>query len=511
MTSSDCFFKCDKDADLCTGGKDRINKVISFSLARNDIYHVELQKQLDSDPELTIAYHRSCISTYTSAHHIQRYLKRMSSNPSPCGAPPSKLRSDHSEFSFRQHCLICGHNCLPKDKKNPGRWRKVVSCRTLEKKEDLLEICDQRGDQLAAEVRVRISGAISDLHAADAQYHYDCYIAFIGKRNVAAAAAASTSKEREIDPFDFAFKSVIDTLQNDPAKISIELYDVYCSFVRSAESASTTSSTSDPDDIHPFHDNDDDDDIHKDKNRQHRALLIRNLENHFGESLIVLRANGCASIICFRKHLPATLKLVEANDCDEVSELAKKIATELKSKSRKTVETYDLADFQFDKVKEDCNKNLLIFISNLISKGAVTKKSLCLSQSIQALITGCFNQTTLGLAVKLHHRFGSREVIDLLNSHGYIASYDEVKRYRKSAAKMTAEQDFTFRGLMNDGGLISSWCDNFDLQVYTPNGCRETHAMAIEFIHNVKGKILHHLFNIMNQTMLIMICACPSQ
>lgn len=26
-----------------------------------------------------------------------------------------------------------------------------------------------------------------------------------------------------------------------------------------------------------------------------------------------------------------------------------------------------------------------------------------------------------------------------------------------------------------------SWCDNYDLSTYTPNGIRETHAMAVVF------------------------------
>lgn len=86
--------------------------------------------------------------------------------------------------------------------------------------------------------------------------------------------------------------------------------------------------------------------------------------------------------------------------------------------------------------------------------------------------------------MKLHYRFGSREVIDLLHANGYIASYDEVLRFRKSAAIMTGESEYAHRDLVNDSGLISCWCDNFDLQVYTPNGCRETHAMAIEFVQH---------------------------
>ena len=47
------------------------------------------------------------------------------------------------------------------------------------------------------------------------------------------------------------------------------------------------------------------------------------------------------------------------------------------------------------------------------------------------------------------------------------------------------------------GGLISAWCDHFDLQVYTPNGCKETHSMAVEFTHDKeyfrKTKVNHLL------------------
>ena len=116
-----------------------------------------------------------------------------------------------------------------------------------------------------------------------------------------------------------------------------------------------------------------------DRNRNDRALLIRRLEKHLGDSLIVLRVNGCASIICFRKHLPETLKLVEANDNDEVTELAKKITAEVKENSPKSVKTCNLGDFKLENVKESTNESLLYLILKLVSKGAVTKKSLSLS------------------------------------------------------------------------------------------------------------------------------------
>ncbi len=45
-------------------------------------------------------------------------------------------------------------------------------------KEVVHKYCDERGDKQANEVRVRVMGATSDLHSADAQYHKDCYTSF---------------------------------------------------------------------------------------------------------------------------------------------------------------------------------------------------------------------------------------------------------------------------------------------------------------------------------------------
>ena len=109
------------------------------------------------------------------------------------------------------------------------------------------------------------------------------------------------------------------------------------------------------------------------------------------------------------------------------------------------------------------------------------KEALSLAQSIQSYITHTFNATTLGLAVKLHHRTGSKEIVSVLHEYGYISTYEEVLRFRDSAAKYTADEGFTAQGLKRDGKPISAWIDNYDLQVYTPNGNRETHALAVEF------------------------------
>ena len=49
-------------------------------------------------------------------------------------------------------------------------------------KQSILEVCAKRSDEIADQVRIRIEGALSDLHAADARYHVDCMTSFMSPR-----------------------------------------------------------------------------------------------------------------------------------------------------------------------------------------------------------------------------------------------------------------------------------------------------------------------------------------
>ena len=78
----------------------------------------------------------------------------------------------------------------------------------------------------------------------------------------------------------------------------------------------------------------------------------------------------------------------------------------------------------------------------------------------------------------------------MLNEHGVVITYDEVMRFRKSAAKHISVNGGKVHeaiGLMRRVGTIFGWFDNFDLLVFTPNGRRETHAVAIEYQQHPSG------------------------
>ena len=76
-----------------------------------------------------------------------------------------------SSFNFKEYCIFCGENCIQFNKRYPDRWRRVVYCRTADRgkklfKETILKTCSERN---------RVRQATGDLHAANGQYHKDCF------------------------------------------------------------------------------------------------------------------------------------------------------------------------------------------------------------------------------------------------------------------------------------------------------------------------------------------------
>ena len=130
------LFECTNgSSNLITCGIRRIEKIRDCSIKREDgkfdkLAHVE-----------KIRCHKNCVPSYTSEHHIQRFLtKRMrssNSNETNDVIPNKKARwSETQEFNFNEHCLFCGKTCIPLavciESRNPHRWRKIVKCQTAD-------------------------------------------------------------------------------------------------------------------------------------------------------------------------------------------------------------------------------------------------------------------------------------------------------------------------------------------------------------------------------------------
>lgn len=277
---SSCYFKsllwlCNNNSDLplTTAGPVRVRNIIKSSELRGDGINIDLKHQLFQNDNLSIECHRNCVSTYTSKFHIKRHLlKADDQTQSTSSTPPVKraCRSTLSAFQFQTHCLFCGELCqLETDPRHPDRWRKVSKCSTAGQgdehdfKQAVIDVCARRNDDRAEQVHIRLQGAISDLHAADAIYHRECHAFFMAPRSVMAS-----SRRLSADESDHAFHIVLHELERDPSRIwnAVELHNRYLSHLGS---------------------------------RLVRRKLITELVCYFGDDLVVLSGNGVANLLVF--------------------------------------------------------------------------------------------------------------------------------------------------------------------------------------------------------------------
>ena len=334
-------------------------------------------------------------------------------------------------------------------------------------RDTIVEIAKQRNDELGRRVLLNI-GEETYLPALDAQYHVRCYNLFRPvNQNV------DVSPDNVVD--DAALKSCINVTYADQNRLysHTELYDIYAGYGGELSQ------------------------------KQMRVKLT----DYLADDIIVIRCDGCASLIGFNGFVGSMMQLVKVNGDDEESEIdaiIRMVRREAREVTKSSNLFYDLSNFTHRNTVGQTSATLLGFVSALVSNSQISKQSLSLSQSIQSHITGCHNQTTLGLAGKIHHSHGSSELIKELSHHGYVSSYDEVLRFRKSAAAFVQTNGVDLHqtmGLERRVGVIFGWMDNLDLQIHTPNGRRNTTLWHTNFSNRIRaassrqavhGRACHH-------------------
>ena len=81
----------------------------------------------------------------------------------------------------------------------------------------------------------------------------------------------------------------------------------------------------------------------------------------------------------------------------------------------------------------------------------------------------------LGLGVQLHNHFGSRFLIDTLNSQGFCCSYKEVSTF----ARCAAVSQWTEIPNLTEGSFVQYVADNVDQNICTLDGFITFHGMGM--------------------------------
>lgn len=442
-------FKYQCKPSLCSKNRDRtrIDTIIYASKLYKDNLHEILEPQLAANPNLTIHYHKNCVSRYTSTSN---YPKQVDSNK----PPKKKLRKSHTAFDFLEQCLYCGEKCdLSKDTKHPDRWREAYKCRSTVSANDhrpykqyILDICQERDDEWSNIVRIRVEGAISDLHAVEARYHVDCYSRFVSNRLPKGESKTVNTKQVESSG-DPGLLHIIALMKQDKLRIwnSVELFSEYQSH---------------------------------DGVLMSRDMAINKLQKHFGGDLIILSSPGYANIIAFRSQTALQLKLVKDEDDEDISSHINKVAKKVIKECTEiplNKASYRL-DLDISTAYESVSDLLMTFLGSLSPKLLHTLPALMIGNMITSVIRNQPTDLQVALGVLLRD---SKSLIGYMYDYGITCSYDEVLRFKKSAAKAAStSSDFHGIGSCNNG-MVQVIVDNFDAEISSPNGKLSTHSLAI--------------------------------
>ena len=221
--------------------------------------------------------------------------------------------------------------------RHPDRWRQVKLSRTAYRgseqktfQQSILDVCFHRKDDLANQVQMRLHGAISDLHAADARYHDDCRGTSMAARSIKAAATANDDNGSMAK--DTAFETVVNVMNSDVSHIwtSIETHSLYLAHGGCLS----------------------------------RYSLVHKLSDYFGKDMIVLYATGLASLLIFRSKASKVLRIEDDNDDDL---LVGKIAKQILNESKNLTPSKDSYNTRTDNdiAAEDASSTLLSLLSKI--------------------------------------------------------------------------------------------------------------------------------------------------
>ena len=167
----------------------------------------------------------------------------------------------------------------------------------------MLQVCDERGDEKVSDVRIRVQGASSDLHAADGRYHDKCRKSFTNQKQI---KAARNENQRDQDK---AFQSVCETIRSNRDKIwnSVELHQYY---------------------------------VGKGGKDMKRSRLTEKVGETLKDEVIVLSSPGIANIIMFKSKASSTFHVDELGEEIDINlqAVAKSISNEIKA--NKNVRAY---------------------------------------------------------------------------------------------------------------------------------------------------------------------------
>lgn len=436
--------------DIQTVGEKGHSSLISASRVRRDNLHLDLE-----EANKPYSVHRDCFKDYSRKLSLGSLKRKHTLDQSEACDKDSVpvLRSKSRCFDIKTDCLYCT-GVICKETKKPKSRRRNSSCvETLSAIDSIVTCAKDRNDDWGNEVLFRIQ-AETNLVAAEAKYHHDCALRFrAGHRRNESSQKGRPPDIRRTEAFQ---KLCVFLENNDECQYSLkELAKIMNSFLEGDSGYET-------------------------------KYLKEKLKQHYGDQIMITNLKGrLENVVTFRdKGHQVVYEIWQRERKADIMTERERIIDMAVSIIRDEIQTqvYNCSEYPTMESTDDGRclvpESLSRFLHGVIkSKGTrnITADRRCISIA-HAIIFACrprsfLSPILLSIAVYIHRRYESRELIDMLSYMGFCDDYKEVQRLYASILSTDVPT-------YNLDGFSQFVFDNADFNTATISGHNTFHTMG---------------------------------
>lgn len=294
---------------------------------------------------------------------------------------------------------------------------------------------------------VRVGGAVSDLHAADARYHVDCRTKFMLSRSTTAARKATQPAQGDASMSDEGLEAIINILKSDKTHIwnAVDLHNLYL------------------------------------ENGGHvlsRRMLVCRLSERFGKDLLFFSSPGISTIIAFHCEAETTLRIIADPEEDAMDTAVTMVKNQICHEAKQLdleKEVYSTSLDYANASRYVCS-TVLELLGKLSPKLSNSLPSLLIGKIITSVLTNHATPLQIGLGVFLRD---SKNAVMTMSAFRVTCTYDELLRFKRSAATSAARNSELTSISKASDGLVQCVVDNFDADISSQNGKISTHSLAM--------------------------------
>ena len=195
--------------------------------------------------------------------------------------------------------------------------------------------------------------------------------------------------------------------------------------------------------------------------------------------ILVLKSPGMSSVFMLKSKASSFIPLIDDDNEDEIDIHMKAVSTQIKKELKELLlDRLHYSKLNHETIFDECSYTLTSLLSLISPSLDKTVPSVIIGNIVTSAVKKACTELQLSLGVLAR----KKTLIEHLNAFKITSSYQEVRQFKISAA-VNAESSVV-PNLNAKLGLIQIISDNFDANISSQNGRKETHGLATIICQN---------------------------